>query len=118
VRFLWLGLPRAKFARVQVGARTDDMGSPAKRWQQDRRRWLGEMGRVAKPGAAVVLVMGDGVVGREPEDTAEAIGGAAANAGLELVAGAFESRPPRDRRLAEIFAGQPRREHILILLKS
>jgi len=34
------------------------------------------------------------------------------------VAGAFQARPPRDRRLSEIFAGRPRREHILVLRKS
>jgi hypothetical protein len=117
VRFLWLGLPREKFDRVQVGARTEDMGSPAKRWQSDRRRWLGEMGRVAKPGSMVVLEMGDGVVGGEPEDAAEAIRFDAPKAGLELVAGAFQARPPRDRRLSEIFGGHPRREHVLVLRK-
>ena len=118
VRFLWLGLSREKFDRVQVGARTEDMGSPAKRWQKDRRRWLGEMGRVVKPGAFVVLEIGDGVVGNEPEDAAEAIRFDAPKAGLELVAGSFQARPPRDRRLTEIFGGRPRREHVLVLRKS
>lgn len=117
VRFLWLGLPREDFDRVQVGARTEELGSPSKRWQKDRRRWLGEMGRVAKPGATAVLVVGDGVVGNQPEDVAESIRFEAPKAGLELAAGAFQARPPRDRRLSEIFAGQPRREHILILRK-
>jgi hypothetical protein len=58
------------------------------------------------------------VVGGEPEDAAEAIGLAAPKAGLELVAGAYQSRPPLDRRLREIFAGHPRREHILILRRT
>jgi 16S rRNA G966 N2-methylase RsmD len=118
VRFLWLGLPREKFDRVQVGARSEDFGSPAKRWQQDRRRWLGEMGRVVKPGSIVVLEMGDGVVGGDPEDAAEALRFDAPKAGLELVAGAFQARPPRDRRLREIFADHPRREHVLVLRKG
>jgi SAM-dependent methyltransferase len=118
VRFLWLGLPREHLDRVQVGARTSDMGSPAKRWHGDRRRWLGEMARVVKPGASVVLVVGDGVVGNQPEDAAEAIGFEAPKAGLELLAGAFQSRPPHDRRLSEMFVGHPRREHVLILRKT
>ena len=115
VRFLWLGLPRLDFDRVQVGARNDGPGSSRQRWQSDRRRWLGEMGRVLRPGGRVVLIVGDGVVGGEAEDAAEAIAAEAPAAGLVLVAGASQSRPPRDPRLAEIFAGRPRREHALLL---
>jgi DNA modification methylase len=118
VRFLWLGLPRAGFDRIQVGARGDSLGSPAKRWRADRRRWLGEMGRVLRKDGAVVLVVGDGVVGDAPEDAAEAVGADAASAGLELRAGAWQSRPPHDRRLSALFAGHPRREHVLVLRRS
>ena len=39
-------------------------------------------------------------------------------AGLMLVGGAAQSRPPHDRRLGALFAGQRRREHILILRKA
>ena len=118
VRFLWLGLPRGNLDRVQVGARAENLGSPAKRWRVDRRRWLAEMGRVLRPGGMTVLVVGDGVVGDEPEDAAEAIGQEAPKAGLQMVAGAFQSRPARDRRLAAIFAGRPRREHVLLLRRE
>jgi SAM-dependent methyltransferase len=118
VRFRWLGLPRAEFDQKQVGARGESLGSPEKRWKGDRRRWLGEMGRVLRPGGTAVLVVGDGVVGQAPEDAAEAVGAEAGEAGLSLIAGAFQSRPPRDRRLAEIFAGHPRREHVLVLRKG
>lgn len=118
VRFLWLGLPREDFDRVQVGARTQNLGSPEKRWKQDRRRWLGEMGRVIRPGGSVVLEVGDGVVGGQPEDVAQAIGADAERAGLVLLAGASQSRMPRDRRLTAIFAGHPRREHMLLLRRQ
>jgi hypothetical protein len=118
VRFLWLGLPRANFDRVQVGARTESLGSPEKRWRTDRRRWLGEIGRVLRPGGSAVLVVGDGVVGGRAEDSAVAVADAASAAGLVLAGGASQARPPRDRRLGEVFAGQRRREHIVILRKA
>ena len=115
VRFLWLGLSREDLDRKQVGARTEFLGSPEKRWQRDRRKWLGEIGRVVKPGGAVVLVIGDGVVGNQPEDAADALMYDATGAGLAVVARASQSRPPRDRRLTAIFAGRPRREHMIML---
>jgi len=115
VRFLWLGLPREDLDRRQVGARTEFLGSPEKRWQKDRHRWLGEIGRVVKPDGRVVLVIGDGVVGNQPEDAADAMAYDAPGAGLVVVARASQSRPPRDRRLSAIFAGRPRREHMLML---
>jgi SAM-dependent methyltransferase len=118
VRFLWLGLPRRDFDRVQVGARSEGLGSPEKRWRADRRRWLGEMGRVLRPGGAVVLIVGDGVVGGKPEDAALAIAEVAPTAGLVLEGGASQPRPPRDRRVGAVFTGQRRREHILILRRA
>ena len=118
VRFLWLGLPREDFDRRQVGARSDALSSPEKRWQKDRRHWLGEIGRVVRLGGAVVLVLGDGVVGNQPEDAAESMRLEAPKAGLVLVAGASQARPPRDRRLSAIFAGHPRREHMLLLRRE
>jgi hypothetical protein len=69
-------------------------------------------------GGAVVLVLGDGVVGNQPEDAVESMRLEAPKAGLVLVAGASQSRPPRDRRLSAIFAGHPRREHMLLLRRE
>jgi hypothetical protein len=94
------------------------LGSPEKRWRADRRRWLGEIGRVLRPGGAAVLVVGDGVVGDQPEDAAQALAAEAPKAGLLVVAGASQVHPPRDRRLSAIFAGQQRREHILVLRRE
>ena len=118
VRFLWLGLPREDLDRRQVGARGEFLGSPEKRWQKDRRRWLGEIGRVVRPGGSVVLVIGDGVVGNQPEDAALAMRSEAPSAGLVVVATASQSRPPRDRRLSAIFTGHPRREHMIMLRRE
>ncbi len=118
VRFLWLGLPRANLDRVQVGARDEGLGSAAQRWRQDRRRWLSEMARVARRGAAIILQVGDGVVAGAPEDAARAVEDEARRLGLVPVARVSQARPPHDRRLRDIFAGRPRREHIVMLRKT
>jgi hypothetical protein len=118
VRFLWLGLSREKLDRVQVGARDEGLGSAAERWRQDRRRWLSEMARVARPGAAIILQVGDGVVAGAPEDAAAAVEHEARHLRLAPVARVSQTRPPHDYRLRQIFAGHPRREHIVMLRKS
>jgi methylase of polypeptide subunit release factors len=117
VRFLWLGLPRENLDRVQVGARDDGLGSAAQRWHHDRRRWLSEMARVARRGAAIILQVGDGVVAGAPEDSARAVEDEARRVGLVPVARVSQTRPPHDYRLRQIFAGHQRREHIVMLRK-
>jgi SAM-dependent methyltransferase len=120
VRFAWLELPRRTFERTQVGARADGggLGADPGLWKQAQTRWLGEMGRILAPGGMALLVVGDGVVGDRAEDAAATVGDAAAAAGLEPVARASQVRSTHDRRLREIFGGQPRREHLLLLRKS
>ncbi len=115
VRFLWLGLPREKLDRVQVGSRSVGLGAARQRWIEDRRRWLAEIARVCRRGAAIILEVGDGVVANQPEDAALAIEAEAPRLGLEPVAHASQPRPPRDMRLREIFGEQPRCEHIVLL---
>jgi 16S rRNA G966 N2-methylase RsmD len=117
VRFLWLGLSRKNLDRVQVGARDEGLGSAADRWCQDRRRWLSEMARVTRKGAAIILQIGDGVVAGAAEDASVTVELEAGRLGLEPVARVSQARPPRDQRLRQIFAGRPRREHILLLRK-
>jgi hypothetical protein len=115
-RFTWLGLPRSEQTQhAQLGARSVGLGTLGRVWRKGRRRWLGEMGRVLKPGAHLILVVGDGVVDDATEDAAHAIADEAPSAGLEPIARASQTRPVRDRRLAMLFAGKPRREHILLL---
>ncbi len=118
VRFLWLGLSREKLDRVQVGARDEGLGSAAARWHNDRRLWLAEMARVTRPGAALILQVGDGVVSGQAEDAAENIARDASKLGLNPVARVSQARPPRDQRLRRIFEGRPRREHILLLRRG
>jgi SAM-dependent methyltransferase len=120
VRFRWLGLPTDQFRRRQIGERSpgEGLGVPPSGWQEGRRRWLVEMGRVLRPEGVAVLVVGDGVVGNRAEDAAGAIHRDSRAAGLKLVARASQERPTRDKRLIEIFGDQARREHILLLRRG
>ncbi|MES1157523.1 MAG: DNA methyltransferase [Haliangium ochraceum] len=119
VRFAWLELPRRSFERAQLGARTaaSGFGADPAAWRASQTRWLGEMGRVLGPGGHALLVVGDGVVGDRAEEASAAIAAASDRAGLIPVARASQVRATHDRRLREIFAGQPRREHLLLLRK-
>jgi DNA modification methylase len=118
VRFRWLGLPIEELRGRQLGERRGGPGALRDRWREGRKRWLQEMGRVLRPAGLAVLVVGDGIVGRKPEDAARAVSAAAEEAGLDLVASASQTRPPRDPAVRDIFGSQRRREHILLLRKS
>jgi hypothetical protein len=79
---------------------------------------MAEVARVLRPGGRALLVVGDGIVDGRAENAPDGIAAAGAPVGLEPVARASQARPLHDRRLAELFAGQPRREHLLLLKKS
>jgi SAM-dependent methyltransferase len=117
-RFVWLGLSARTFRRVQLGARAQAIGEArADTWRADAGRFVAEMARVLRPGGRAVLVVGDGVVDGRPEHAPDSVAAAGAPVGLEPVARASQVRPIHDRRLAAIFAGRPRREHLLLLAK-
>jgi hypothetical protein len=116
VCFKWLELPQARFTETQVGAR--GKLSSVHRWRTDREAWMGELARTCRRGAHMVLVVGDGVVGGQREDAAEATFNVAQTKGFTPLARASQSRPTRDRRLHAIFAGLPRREHVLLLRRD
>jgi SAM-dependent methyltransferase len=118
-RFLWLGLSEKKFRRVQLGARTEHVGDvPGAAWRAEQARFMAEVARVLRPGGHALLVVGDGVVDGRAENAPDGIAAAGAAVGLEAVARASQARPLHDRRLAQIFADQPRREHLLLLQKT
>jgi hypothetical protein len=118
-RFLWLGLPEKKFRRVQLGARAQHVGDVASgSWHAEQARFMAEVARVLRPGGRALLVVGDGVVDGRAENAPDGIAAAGAPVGLEPVARASQARPLRDRRLTELYAGHPRREHLLLLQKT
>ena len=79
---------------------------------------MAEMARVLAPGGHAFLIVGDGVVGNQPEDAPTAIGDAAERVGLIPIARASQVRATHDRRLREIFQDEPRREHLLLLRRA
>jgi SAM-dependent methyltransferase len=116
-RFTWLGLQQRRFEQAQIGGRSRTLGAPPQEWMEGRRRWLGEMARVLRPGGHAVLVVGDGVVGERHEDAAEALAAEAPRAKLTAVARASQERPLRDSRVRELLGPQQRYEHIVLLRK-
>lgn len=117
-RFLWLGLEPGRFHRVQLGARKGGAASvPTAVWRAEQARWMAEIGRILRPGGCAVLMVGDGVLDGGPEHAPDGVAATGAAAGLEPVARASQAREIHDRRLAEIFAERPRREHLLLLRK-
>jgi SAM-dependent methyltransferase len=118
-RFLWLGLSPKKFQRAQLGARDRATGSvTTSAWRAEQARWVGEIARVLRPGGRALLMVGDGVLDGRAEHAPDGIAAAGSAVGLEPVARASQVRPIHDRRLAAIFAGSPRREHLLLLEKK
>jgi len=77
-----------------------------------------EVARVLRPGGRALLVVGDGVLDGRPENAPDGIAEAGSAIELAPVARASQARPLHDRRLAEIFADHPRREHLLLLQKT
>jgi SAM-dependent methyltransferase len=118
-RFVWLGLSTRDFRRVQLGARGGaGVGAvSAHAWRLAEAAFVGEIARVLRPGGHAVLVVGDGILGGQPEHAPDGIAAVGEPVGLEAVARASQARPIHDRRLAEIFSAHPRREHILLLRK-
>jgi SAM-dependent methyltransferase len=115
-RFVWLGLSPKKFQQRQLGARSAEIGEvSAAAWRAEQGRWMGEIARVLRPGGQALLMVGDGVIAGRPEHAPDSVAAAGAKVGLEAVARASQARSLHDRRLAAIFADEPRREHLLLL---
>ena len=76
-----------------------------------------EIARVLARGGRAVLMAGDGVVGDRAEDAVAATSSAVEGTGMRLVAWASQAHPVMDRRLAAIFGGRPRKEHLMLLVR-
>ncbi len=114
-RFVMLRLHREDFERKQIGARGDGSGPHPLDWERDRAAYLNAMSRVLKPGGFAFIIIGDGVVGGEPEDALGGLQAAIRATPLTRVAMASQDRPPADPFLINLFEDRPRREHMILL---
>lgn len=106
-RYRWLDVDPSVFGRGELGARRHlQAPEDADRWDRELGQALQAMARVCRPGAAVILLIGDAQLGRRRIDAETQVARLAPAAGLTPMAAA--SQPRRDRR----------REHLLWLERS
>lgn len=107
-RCAWLGVAQEEGA--EIGARRHVAGSPADaaaRYAQDTVAWVGQAARALAPGGAILVLVGDGVIGRTIFPGDAPVCAAAERAGLTLLAACTAERPPPAPGLPA------RREHLL-----
>lgn len=124
-RYPWLGEVEAEAARHEIGARRRGAAySPeaeAERalaeWEADQAAFLGEMGRVLRPGGRAFLVIGDSALGPVAWRADVSMTLAAPRARLRVEASASQARPATHPGIVRAFGDQPRYEHLLALVK-
>jgi DNA modification methylase len=127
LRMRWLGLDARGLAKGELGARRDyeKLGplDARKRWEGELAALFRALDRVTKPGANVVLLIGDSATARGPRGEApvalraDDIVGEVAERGRTFapVARASQARPHFHAPTAAAFRDRPRSEHALLL---
>jgi hypothetical protein len=113
LRCAWLGLDARALAQREVGSRRSLSGAneATRRWDDELRACLRAMAAVTAPRGRIVLLFGDGQIGRRRVDAGRQVATLAPKCGLTLHAAANQRRP--DHR-----GGPPRHEHLLWLEHS
>jgi len=112
-RYAWLGIDAEAFFRDELGARRrlSRASGAAARWDAELAASLRAIAGVCRPGARVVLLLGDAAVGGVRVDAREQLTRLAPACKLEWIASAAQRR--RDHA-----GGPPRREHLVLLQRS
>lgn len=100
LRNLWLPDPMPDFD-LEIGPRRDWRGkttSAVARWHEDTRTWMAAVERSMKPGARLVIVIGDGLSKDGTVDTARPTEETASELGLVLDGRASVERPDHARQ--------------------
>jgi SAM-dependent methyltransferase len=107
LRAAWLGFDLPVEREIASRSRwSEDFAAARAEWQADTFAWIREAKRALAPGGALVIVIGDGLVGERTVDAASPTITVANQHGLRLRAGAALARPDHARRSV-------RREHVL-----
>jgi len=121
MRLAFLGLGGATLERAEMGARrsfTDDPARALAAWERDLGAVLGELAHAVKPGAPILLIIGDSFAGRRAVHADETLMKLARPAGLEIHAAASAARLPLGRAENDAFTRAPKREHLVWLRRS
>lgn len=112
-RYPWLQIDAGALARHEVGARRRLTNAPDAigQWDRELGAALRAMSAVCRPGARVVLLLGDAQVGGQRVDAREQVAKLARDAKLTRVAAAAQQR-------RDFAGGPPKREHLLLLERT
>ena len=122
LRLRWLDLDARDFERGELGARrTYALLAPdaaRKAWEHELDRFLRAVLRVVRPGASVVLLIGDSAVGDAALRADEMVARVAPRARFAVVARASQQRPHFHGPTEAVFRDAPRAEHALLLKET
>jgi len=110
-RYGWLGIDPRRLERNEVGARRRLRGEDGlRRWDREVADLLSSMAAVrTREKAPIILLMGDGQIGRRRVPADVQVARLSARAKLSVVATASQERP-------DFSGGEPRREHLILLV--
>ena len=115
LRYAWLDLQPDLGLSHEIGSRRSfrSKGRPEalKDWQQDTRSWILNQAEALQKGGAMVIIVGDGLVGSKLVDALYPTTEAMNEAGLKIFARASADRPDHARNAIRI-------EHMVMGIKS
>ncbi len=109
LRNVWLGQPKDDRYDDEIGSRRSfrqNIREGIKAWHSATNRWMREAAKVVEPGGRLIIVIGNGFVGRRPMDTLEPTMRAAQQTPFKLLARATAQRPDN--------IGGVREEHLFV----
>lgn len=87
-------------------------------WQRQERSYLGPIATLLRPGGHLVAVVGDSALAGRALRANKCLMESADAVGLRFVASASQERPAPRGPAGEVFAEEPRREHLVAFVKN